>query len=89
MTNLDHITFRDMTVTDGMKSAETVSTEQQIRAAAIFVEPLPARTGWLQTLLEHHGVREQASFRAADRLLQKLRKAGVIRWNGKVWERVG
>jgi hypothetical protein len=40
----------------------------------------------MQTRLIHHGCDKQAAYRAADRVLQRLRKSGEIVYRKNAWE---
>ena len=66
----------------------TVSDEAQ--KAALDALPYIFKACDLVMALEAQGVRKNAAYRGADRMLQKLRKAGVIVWvaERKEWRHV-
>ena len=80
--------FNDATV-----EGQLVTADQQEAATRAFLtrirEKGPMRTSALQRQLEAEGVPHDPAYRAADRLIQKLRKAGVVANTDRVLWKVG
>lgn len=76
--------FRKMLV-----EGHEVTAAQQEAASRAFVEVLalssPRTSGALEQALIQQGVPHAPAYRAADRLLQKLRKAGYISFGRSGW----
>jgi hypothetical protein len=78
-----------------MKVHGITITPEQIAAAETLTNGGRFTLAQVEKLLEAHGVPRTTErdfqpvlMRAADRLLQKWKREGKIRWTGSYWERV-
>lgn len=62
-------------------------TPAQINTAVSRMKDGPFVAAWIEDELKLYGVPDHVAYRAADRIIQRERKAGHIMFNGGVWVR--